>query len=72
MGMGEFLSILGNFGPIGIMVAYLINREREERRERKEEAERRATIEKLDIQSRENLAVALNALSTIIQGRGNV
>lgn len=63
---------LGNFGALGILVAYLIWRESCDRRERKEQAAARAERDERDIASREKLASSLTALSMVIQGRPHV
>jgi hypothetical protein len=63
---------LGNFGAMGILVAYLIWREGCERKERREQALERQKIEEADIASREKLASSLTALSMVIQGRPHV
>lgn len=72
MGIGEVLQLAGQFGAMGLLVAYLIWRENADRRERREQSDRRATIDQADIASREKLASSLTALSMVIQGRASV
>lgn len=66
------LQLAGQFGPMGLLVAYLIWREMRDDRRRRELASERCEIDKADIAAREKLAASLSALSTIIQGRPHV
>jgi hypothetical protein len=72
VGIDQVLALAAQFGPMGLLVAYLIWREGCERKERREMADARAKIEEADIASREKLASSLTALSMVIQGRPNV
>lgn len=61
MGVPDLFQIAGQFGPIGIMTAYLVWRDTRDDRMRE-----------ADTVSREKLAASLTLLTAIIQGRGNV
>ena len=65
LGFADVLQIAGQFGSTGLVVGYLIWRERGERQDRKETAA-------ADIIAREKLASSLTALSMVIQGRPHV
>lgn len=62
MTVDQILSLALQFGPTGLVIGYLIWREKGERQDRKELAQ-------ADIVSREKLASSLTALSMVIQGR---
>lgn len=72
MSIDQLLALAAQFGPMGLLVAYLIWRENCDRKERSKQADDRAEIEKADIASREKLASSLTALSMVIQGRPHV
>jgi hypothetical protein len=61
MGMGDILQLAGQFGPMGLMVAYLVWRDTRDDR-----------IRQADMISREKLAGSLALLTAVIQGRGSV
>lgn len=56
----------------GVLLIYLFWREKNDREDRKRREDRQAEIDKADIESREKLATAMSALSTLIQARPNV
>lgn len=75
--LGPLVPALTQFGLAGILMAFLFFREKWDRedRKRREEAdaeERKAQreLDEKDVESREKLASALAALSTIVQGLG--
>lgn len=72
MGVSEVIQLAGQFGAMGLFVAYLIWRETADRRERREIADARAEIDKADIIAREKQAAAFSALAMVIQGRPHV
>lgn len=72
MGIEQVLQIAGQFGPMGLLVAYLIWSEQRRDRHRREQSDIRADIDRADIASREKLASSLTALSMVIQGRSSV
>ncbi len=72
MDVSGILGLAGQFGPMGLLVAYLVWREMRDEKRRIEEADRRAAIDEKDILSREKLAVALTSLAMVIQGRPSV
>lgn len=72
MDIAGALQLAGQFGPMGLLVAYLIWREVRDDRWRKEQHAERVRLYQADIEAREKLAVSLSTLSTIIQGRGHV
>lgn len=64
MGVGEVLQLAGQFGPMGLLVAYLVWRDT-----------RGDKLREADIASREKLAGSLAVLSAAVgalTGRGNV
>ena len=61
MGIGDILQLAGQFGPMGLMVAYLVWRDTRDDR-----------IRQADMISREKLAGSLALLTAVIQGRGSV
>lgn len=61
MAAPDFFQLAGQFGPMGLMVAYLVWRDT--RDDKRREA---------DTSSREKLAGTLALLTAVIQGRGNV
>lgn len=61
MGIRDLIQIAGQFGPMGLMIGYLVWRET--RDEKLREAE---------IVTREKLAGTLALLTAVIQGRGSV
>ena len=65
MGIDQVVVLAGQFGPMGLLVAYLIWRESGERKDRRE-------LKEADIAAREKLAVSLNTLSMVIQGKPHV
>ena len=68
--MNEALSLAGQFGPMGMFVAYLIwDRERMDKKWREHE-EARLKQDAVRAEADKAMAVALNALSIVIQGRG--
>lgn len=72
MSIDQLLALAAQFGPMGLLVAYLIWREGCDRKERREQAVERARIDEADISAREKLASSLTALSMVIQGRPHV
>ena len=72
MGAGDVLQIAGQFGPMGLLVAYLIWSEMRRDKQRAAELAEQAQIDRDDISSREKLASSLTALSMVIQGRDGV
>lgn len=72
MSIDQLLALAAQFGPMGLLVAYLIWRESCDRKERKEQGGARAERDERDIASREKLASSLTALSMVIQGRPHV
>jgi hypothetical protein len=65
VGIDQVVVLAGQFGPMGLLVAYLIWRENGERKDRRE-------LKQADIEAREKLASSLTALSMVIQGRPHV
>lgn len=61
MTIADLITTAGQFGPIGVMTAYLVWRDTRDDRMRE-----------ADTVSREKLAASLTLLTAIIQGRGNV
>ena len=59
--MEEALKLATQFGPLGLMIGYLIIRENAERK-----------CKEADIASREKLASSLAALSMVITGKNHV
>ncbi len=59
--MEEALKLASQFGPLGLIIGYLIIRESAERK-----------VKEADIASREKLASSLAALSLIISGKTHV
>lgn len=72
MGISEILQLAAQFGPMGLLVGYLILRESSERKDRREIADKRAEIDKADTSSRLELARSLTALTMVIHGRSHV
>lgn len=70
MGLADVLQLAGQFGAMGLLVAYLIWSETRRDKQRAAERERQAQIDRDDIASREKLASSLTALSMVIQGHG--
>lgn len=72
MDISAVLQLAGQFGGMGLLVAYLIwDKQRSDKLRAIERAEQ-AQITRDDISSREKLSSALTALSMVIQGRPNV
>lgn len=61
MGIRDLIQVAGQFGPMGLMVAYLVWRDTRDDKMRE-----------ADTTSREKLAGTLALLTAVIQGRGNV
>lgn len=72
MGAADAIALVGQFGAMGLLVAYLIWKAERDDRRRREQAAERAEIDKADIAAREKLASSLTALSMVIQGRPHV
>jgi hypothetical protein len=60
MDMAQLLPLVGDFGPMGLMVAYLVYRERAQMTERLE-------TEKARIEADKALAQSLGALTAVVQ-----
>ncbi len=72
MGMEAAFQLAGQFGPMGLLVGYLVWRDKCDDKRRTDEAAARDKIYEADIASREKLAASLSALSAFIQGRSHV
>ncbi len=72
MGAADVLQLASQFGLSGVLMAFLFWDRKCERDDRKRREERQAAIDEKDIESREKLATAMSALSTIIQARPHV
>lgn len=70
--ISSLVSVLGNFGAWGVLVAYLIWDRQCERKDRKERRADQHMIAEKDILSREKLAASLTSLCMVIQGRPGV
>lgn len=57
----EFVTAFGQFGPLGLMIAYLVWRE-------KAVADQRTQIEEKRVEADKALASALTALTVTVQG----
>lgn len=72
MGIEQLVPLAGQFGPLGLMIGYLIWDKNAERRERQAQIVIRNDIDKAEIASRVDLARSLTMLSMVIQGRPDV
>jgi hypothetical protein len=72
MGASDVLQLAGQWGPMGLLVAYLVWDKQQQHRQRHEEMQAKMALEEKEIASRERLASSLTALSMVIQGRANI
>jgi hypothetical protein len=63
------LTLAGQFGPMGLMVGYLVWREPGDRKDRREHAERERDLARERINADLELARAMTLLTVTIQGR---
>lgn len=70
MGLADVLQLAGQFGAMGLLVAYLIWSETRRDKQRAAERAEQAQIDRDDIASRVALASSLTQLSMVIQGQG--
>lgn len=69
MDIAGLLQLAGDFGQMGLFVAYLVWRESRDDKRRASEVAERNKLHEADIAARERHAVAFNALATVIEGR---
>jgi hypothetical protein len=67
MDMAQLLPLVGDFGPMGLMVAYLIWRERTQATERIESEKARIAADMARIEADKALAQSLGALTAVVQ-----
>jgi hypothetical protein len=72
MDIAAALSLAGQFGPMGLLVGYLIWRDKCDDKRRSDETAEHNKLLAADTLAREKLAQSLGALGTIIQGRPHV
>lgn len=69
MGTADVLTLAAQFGPMGLMVGYLVWRETAERKDARIKAEKEHELARARINSDLELARAMTLLTVTIQGR---
>lgn len=72
MGVEQFLELAAQFGPLGLLIAYLIWDKGQMDKKWRSLEERRLDQDQSRTEADKAMAVALNALTIVIQGRANV
>lgn len=72
MGISDALQLGAQFGPLGVLVFFLMWRESRNDKWREKHEQDRLEADKAETSSREKLASALTALTMVVQGRGHV
>lgn len=68
VGAGEIITLAGQFGPMGLIVAYLIWRESAERKDGRDEAEKNRELASKRIETDIELARSFLLLTETIKG----